>query len=320
MPSLDSLKENLYSFIAKNEHVDLHKLLKWAEEHGTGKLGLFLLLKMLEKEKRITVSELKENIASIKLKDGELKIEIPRAVEAAHVQVHKTTAKRKVATLETILGLESTKKQTTKKVTKTTSKTVTIEKVVQKQPQQSIVQEEKPETRVETETKSQLQAPVQEVQQVVTTQEIQKQTQQTVLGTVSQQIEQKPEVSQPIQQPTPVPSEHVPELKEIVREVIEESRGLPVDESRLEQVVTSILAYLSRYWSVGELRLRLDISKMLSQKLGIDQEVLFEVVGRILKVLKRFDIVEIVEPGVVNLLRRDVCKEFRIKLSEVLGF
>ncbi len=317
MPSLDSLKENLYSFIAKNEHVDHHKLLRWAEEHGTGKLGLFLLLKMLEREKRIVTSELKESLASIKLKDGEFRIEIPRSVEPAHTQVHRTVTKKKVATLETILGLESAKKSSVKKTAKTTARTATAEKITtQRLTQETSTAEEKHEIKIEAEPR--LHATQSEIVSSVTSgQETSKNVSQVSTITTMQQIEtsrSEAALSALSHQ------ERVPGLREIVHEVIEESRGLSVDASKLEQVITSILVYLSRYWSVGELRLRLDISKMLSQKLGINQEVLFELVGRILKVLRRFDIVEIVEPGVVNLLKKDVCKEFRIKLSEVLGF
>jgi hypothetical protein len=39
-----------------------------------------------------------------------------------------------------------------------------------------------------------------------------------------------------------------------------------------EEILNTILTYLSKYWSVGELRLRMDISKMLAPKLGLKEE------------------------------------------------
>ncbi len=310
VPSLDSAKENLYSFIVKNERVDISRLVKWAEEHGIGKVGLSILLRILEKEKKIIASDLRENIAIIKIKDGEFRIELPRYVEAAHAH-HRhvvSTTKKKVASIESILGLEPRKTQTKKQ------KSVTEQKTTQAITQATIQQvEAKPET-----IQSPIQTSLPQVQKSETeTKPESVQVASSTVQIVAKDVEKQTAVKEISEKVTTAQSM---EFNSIIEEVLEEIKGYPVDREKVEQIVTSVLAYLSRYWSVGELRLRLDLSKTLSQKLRMEQDVLFELIGRVLKVLKRFDIVEIVEPGIVNLLRRDVCKEFSIKLSEVLGF
>lgn len=92
-----------------------------------------------------------------------------------------------------------------------------------------------------------------------------------------------------------------------------------IDYDKALLLVKQILMYLSRYWSVGLLRLKLDVTRSLSSKLGLNEEKLMDCIDRLLRIMNRLNIVEIVEPGVVNLIQKIFTKS-GIKLSEVLEF
>ena len=287
-----SVKENLYTFIVKNGKVDSTRLVKWSRENGIGILILALTLNELEKERKIKVLD-KRVIGKFQIDGKEIIIELPTLVEPAQVphKEHKTHSKRvarKSTILDSILGVSEKKSEKKESVEKAQKAQVQSEKSKKIESESSIVSS----TQISTSSS------------VVVHSE----------KTIEKKVEEKREI-----EVKPV-SESSKESSEIMRE-IKNTIALEVESNpHNEEILNTILTYLSKYWSVGELRLRMDISKMLAPKLGLKEEDIFERVGKILKILRRFNVIEIVEPGVVNLLRRDIQVEpSKIKLLEVLG-
>ncbi|NPA69783.1 MAG: hypothetical protein GXO26_03175 [Crenarchaeota archaeon] len=287
-----SVKENLYTFIVKNGKVDSTRLVKWSRENGIGILILALTLNELEKERKIKVLD-KRVIGKFQIDGKEIIIELPTLVEPAQVphKEHKTHSKRvarKSTILDSILGVSEKKSEKKESVEKAQKTQVQSEKSKKIESESSIVSS----TQISTSSS------------VVVHSE----------KTIEKKVEEKREI-----EVKPV-SESSKESSEIMRE-IKNTIALEVESNpHNEEILNTILTYLSKYWSVGELRLRMDISKMLAPKLGLKEEDIFERVGKILKILRRFNVIEIVEPGVVNLLRRDIQVEpSKIKLLEVLG-
>ena len=119
-----------------------------------------------------------------------------------------------------------------------------------------------------------------------------------------------------------------PEVK-VESEVLEKFKQIFEEEfkdklSEAINVLTYIINYLNRYWSVGELRLRLDCSKSLSPKLRINEDEIYELTGKILNLLKNLGYIEVVEPGVVNKIKdfEGIGKSLisDVKLHEILNF
>ncbi len=291
-----SVKENLYTFIVKNGKVDSAKLVKWSKENGIGLLILALTLSELEKERKIKVLD-KRVIGKFQINGKEILIELPTLVEPVQTlhKEHKTHTRRttrKSTILDSILGVsekKSDKKESVEKSQKSHSTTV-----VQRDKTKKIEIEETVENRART--------GLEEKSTTTSEKVLEKRVPE------KREIDVKPE------------SSNLKESSEIMREVRNTIAVEVESNPHNEEILNTILTYLSKYWSVGELRLRIDISKMLAPKLGLKEEDIFERVGKILKILRRFNIVEIVEPGVVNLLRRDIQVEpSKIKLLEVLG-
>ncbi|MBP1448473.1 MAG: hypothetical protein JZD41_00415 [Thermoproteus sp.] len=70
---------------------------------------------------------------------------------------------------------------------------------------------------------------------------------------------------------------------------------LGIDENAAEKLLNTALGYLSKYPSVGILRFMYDISKLTKTEPDL--------VKKLLNVLKAYDVVEVHEMGVVNLIR-----------------
>ncbi|MDT7864128.1 MAG: hypothetical protein RQ877_06945, partial [Vulcanisaeta sp.] len=74
---------------------------------------------------------------------------------------------------------------------------------------------------------------------------------------------------------------------------------VPQNREEALKVALAMLMYLSRYWSVGELRLKLDIAKQFG---GVNESIL-RIEDNVLRALRRVGLIEIVEPGVVNRVK-----------------
>ncbi len=287
--SLLALKENLYTFIVRNGRVDYSRLIKWARENSIGIILLGLLIRELEKEKKIKIID-KKTITKISINGKEYLIEIPTLVESAYT-THKVVTKRQVkkTILDSILGVEKREKKKEEKVD--------IHKTEHK------VEEKKVEAKVEISEKKVEQVEKRDIEKSTTDQKLREET-----GTGSRELESG------LRQGEDRSIED--SIDKIRKVVVSEFQNIP----HIDDIFNMIMTYLSKYWSVGEIRLRLDISKMLAHKLNIPEEELFEIVGKVLKVLKRVGIIEIVEPGIVNLIKRDLAiSPTRVKLLEVLG-
>ncbi len=94
-----------------------------------------------------------------------------------------------------------------------------------------------------------------------------------------------------------------------------------VNEDVLEIAAKMLLSYLARYWSVGELKIHIDLTPAISKRTGIPAEKVSDIILKLLKVLQKINVVEIVEPGVVNVIRRDLIRDasMTMKLSQVLA-
>ncbi len=285
--SLVALKENLYTYIARNGKVDLPRLARWARENMMGILVLSILLKELEKEKKIRIVD-RKIISKISINGKEDIIEIPTIVESIHV-THKQASKRSTrkSILESLLSVEAGEKK--QKVTKVQEET---DKITPKENQEKHVPTASLEIKREDQAKKEVEKKHVEVvpqkAHNVHSMEISRQNEET-----RQQV-----------------------FEDIVKSINAELGNI----EGIEEILYTTIAYLSKYWSVGELRIRLDISKMLSHKLGMSEEQLFEITGKVLKILRKHNIIEIVEPGIVNLIKKDVkVSPTRVKLLEVLG-
>jgi len=284
-----SVKENLYTFILKNGKVDSTRLVKWSKENGIGLLILALTLNELEKERKIRAID-KRVIGRFQVDGKEIVIELPTLVEPVqqlhkeHRQTHTRRTARRSTILDSILGVSE--KKTSKKEPET-------------QKTQNVVQKEKAVT--------------------TTVRSYEENRERENIEHKAQNVEEK-ESSKKEEKHDQDSSHVVKDSSEIVREIRSAVATEVESNPHNEEILNTVLTYLSKYWSVGELRLRIDVSKMLAPKIGLKEEDIFERVGKILKILRRFNVVEIVEPGVVNLLRRDLQIEpGKIRLLEVLG-
>ncbi len=290
MPSLESIKENIYSLVVKaGGRVTIDRILRWAEENSVGILAIALALRELERSKRVRTTGEAKVVATWQLSTGVYRIVLPEVIELTHISKAVAPSSRRTRTgtlISELLGIEDKAKKPTKAEKKT----------VQKQQTTSISQEISielkgvPTTVAEHEEKTKLTTPA-----------------------TCRSAEAKVETRERPQAQSEALSDS---LRNAVRVL---SLEYGVSEKIAEVLLHSILQYLSVNWSVGEVRLRLDLTKMLSKKLNIDQETLFDVIGKALRVLRRFDIIEIVEPGIVNLLRKDLVRQQRVTFSEVLG-
>ncbi|MCG2894829.1 MAG: hypothetical protein L7H05_01180 [Vulcanisaeta sp.] len=76
-----------------------------------------------------------------------------------------------------------------------------------------------------------------------------------------------------------------------------------------------MLAYLSKYWSVGELRLKLDVARQFG---GVNEGIL-RIEDDVLRILEKIGLVEIVEPGVVNRIK-DLPRDFiKVRLDSLFS-
>ncbi len=298
MSSLDSIKENIYSIVVKaGGRATVDKILKWAEENNIGVLVTALAVRELEREKRIKTVGDARTVLSWSLESDTYRISLPAVIETVHVtKTHKTKTKTGGVLISELLGIEDKAKRQRRQQTKTKSTTTHVHTVTH-QAQATTLTLETPKEEKERTTKTEEEKKTKREQQKTETppsRSSETKLQQEVSATDS--------------------------LSLIVRNatrILSTEYGL--DENTAERIIRGILQYLSINWSVGELRLRLDLSKTLSKKLNMNEDELFEIVGRALRVLRKMDVIEIVEPGVVNLLRRDLVQPQKITFSEVLG-
>ena len=303
MASLDSVKENIYSLVVKaGGRLTIDKILRWAENNNIGELIIALAIRDLEKSKRIKTSGEAKIVILWNLSSGTYRLTLPSIIETTTPTAKTTGRSTKVRTtglISELLGLEekkvrkAEKKEATTKThahsTESTQQQATVQVTETRQASQ-IVEERGASARAEVKVEFPVAQP----------------------KPLEKPVEVKPEAK--IQEASRSSSQDV--IRSAVS-ILTSEYGL--DEKIAETIVRSILQYLGVNWSVGELRLRLDLSKMLSRKLDLDQETLFETIGRVLRVLRRLDVIEIVEPGIVNLLRRDLAQQQKLTFSEVLG-
>lgn len=84
--------------------------------------------------------------------------------------------------------------------------------------------------------------------------------------------------------------EVVREEEQIVKEEVEEKPRLNIDFDKLDEDLKRSLSYLSEYWSVGEIRFRIDL-----KRLGVQDP------DKVLLRLLDMGVVELTPSGVVNL-------------------
>ena len=296
-----SIKENLYTFIVKNGKVDSTRLVRWCRENGIGIVLLALALSELEKERKVRTGD-KRAIGKISINGKEVTLELPTVVEAVqHHREHRQTSStrrtsRRSTILDSILGVSSQRKRREdhQKVKEEKEEKREIKQIEKTHPRPHSVEETSRPTEPET--------------------------QPPKASTKVEKVESKPEERTRKEKEKDIPIQRMEELENLMSEVRRTVSTEVESNPHNEDILNTVLAYLSKYWSVGELRLRIDISKMMSHKLNLKEEDIFDRVGKILKILRRFNIVEIVEPGVVNLLRKDIQVSMgRIRLLEVLG-
>ncbi|WP_243678982.1 hypothetical protein [Vulcanisaeta distributa] len=111
--------------------------------------------------------------------------------------------------------------------------------------------------------------------------------------------------------PTDYSTVAMEEFTAMLRRAVEEE--LPQNREEGYKVALAMLSYLQRYWSVGELRLKLDIAKQFG---GVNEGIM-RIEDGALRALRKLGIVEVVEPGVVNRVK-ELPKDFiKVRLDSL---
>ncbi|GAB6943564.1 hypothetical protein [Vulcanisaeta sp. JCM 14467] len=305
MVSFDDLKVSLSTYIMRNRRVTYQDLLKWSSSNKVGNALLYLLIRELIREKRFRVSG-EYVIGSIRVGNGEVKLSIPMYIEVPGEGVKSTTqAKRQVkqrrVKSSSILEVFGEERKTEVKQTVVEGgegekrregevKTVASEtkQGEEKQGQELNVAEHKEVEGVQEGGKAE--ASIKEGEKTEST------------GTVNAEG-----AAVPIDYSTVA----MEDFAVMLRRAIEEE--LPQNREEGYKIAMTMLNYLQRYWSVGELRLKLDIAKQFG---GVNENIM-RIEDGVLRALRKLGIIEIVEPGVINRVR-ELPKDFvKVRLDSL---
>lgn len=288
MVSFEDLKVSLVSFINKNRKVSHQDLLKWASSNKVGNALLYLLIRELIKDRRFKASG-EYVIGILRVGNNDVRLVIPMYIEVP-TQQRVTTSKHQgrqrrgkaASILETLSEeVETVKRQAEVKVEK---KVETVEP----RETQGAQRPEVVETRVEA---------AKAAETVERKTEIAEEQRVGVVGAA----------------PADYSSMTMDSFMSILRNAIYEE--IPQNREEALKVALAMLAYLSKYWSVGELRLKLDVARQFG---GVDEGIL-RIEDDVLRILEKIGLVEIVEPGVVNRVK-DLPRDFiKVRLDSLFS-
>ncbi len=279
MVSLGDLKTQLVSMIQKRKRVTADELLKWCEEQKVGRLLLYIALREILTMRGFRGSG-ERVIASIRAGGQLTNLVIPSIIEVAASPV-----------------------ETTRVTTRKARHAMTGRKGA------SIL-----DVLIESQEPKRESASLQQAQK---TQEVKQGQEAVALRPVETQVKAKAEVEAKQENTRALVEVNYVSLEtkdflELLKNSLKEELGEEIDEAF--KVAIEVLQYLARYWSVGELRLKQDITR----KLSMDQERAFNIIDGVLKALRRMGIIEIVEPGVINRIKDLPSGIVRVRLDSLL--
>ena len=303
MVSFDDLKVSLSTYIMRNRRVTYQDLLKWSSSNKVGNALLYLLIRELIREKRFRASG-EYVIGSIRVGNGEVKLSIPMYIEVPGEGV-KSTAQTKRQVKQRRVKSSSILEVFGEERRAEVKQAVVEGGEVEKRREVKITA---PETRQEEEQQKQ-ELKVTEHKEMEGVREggkvetgIKEEKKEELTGVVS--IEN-------VSIPTDYSTVAMEDFTVMLRRVIEEE--LPQNKEEGYKVAITILSYLQRYWSVGELRLKLDIAKQFG---GVNENIM-RIEDGVLRALRKLGIIEIVEPGVVNRVK-ELPKDFvKVRLDSL---
>ncbi len=290
MVGFEDLKISLSTYIMRNKRVSHQDLLKWASANKVGNVLLYLLIRELIREKRFKSSG-EYVIGTMRIGDNDIKLSIPTYIEAPG---------------EPTKTVVPVKRQTRQRANRSSSILEAIKEERQTKSRESgEVRESTPEQSSKTET-PQRQEPT----------KVEEHGETTTEGSGTKPNETGTEVNSPAisierYEDYDFSSASTDNLVTALRRVIDEE--LPQNREDAFKMAMAMLTYLYRYWSVGELRLKIDIAKQFG---GVNENTL-RIEDGVLRALRKMGIVEVVEPGVVNRIK-ELPKDFvKVRLDSL---
>ncbi len=280
MVSFDDLKVSLSTYIMRNKRVTYQDLLKWSSSNKVGNTLLYLIIKELIRERRFKASG-EYVIGSIRVGNGEVKLSIPTYIEVpgevARSPMHaKRQVRQRHVRSSSILEVFSEGKKG--EAGQATTEGGEGEKEGTSTSAQGVDQgsKQRPGTvgmeREEAHESGKAELEVREG--LTSTASTEGAGARMDYSTVA-----------------------MDEFTAILRRAINEE--LMQNREEGYKVAIAMLSYLQKYWSVGELRLKLDIAKQFG---GVNEGIM-RIEDGVLRALRKLGIVEVVEPGVVNRIK-----------------
>ncbi|MFP3491607.1 MAG: hypothetical protein RXN86_02415 [Vulcanisaeta sp.] len=273
MVSFEDLKVSLGTYIMKSRRVTHQDLLKWSSTNKVGNALLYLLIRELIREKRFKTSG-EYVIGVLRIGNNDVKLTIPTYIEVSPSP--KTAA--------------TTKRQARQRRGKSTN-------ILEALSEEGSTKEEQGEAKVEgrTEVAIEKAEPKQEheLEGSKTHEEIGEAKGTEEGGTREVEKQGRIEGGGFIDYSSVTADNFLSILRNAIYDEV------PQNKEEALKVALAMLMYLSRYWSVGELRLKLDIAKQFG---GVNESIL-RIEDNVLRALRRVGLIEIVEPGVVNRVK-----------------
>ncbi|ADN50214.1 hypothetical protein [Vulcanisaeta distributa] len=285
MASFDDLKVSLSTYIMRNKRVTYQDLLKWSSSNKVGNTLLYLLIREVVREKRFKVSG-EYVIGSIRVGNGEVKLSIPMYIEVPgegvkpSVQAKRQVRQRRVRSSSILEVFGEEKRAEVKQSTVESSES-----------ERGEVKTTASEVKQEEQQKEDLRiAEHRDVEGIHGGDKVE-------TGIKEEKEESTGIGAEGVVVPTDYSTVAMEDFTAMLRRAIEEE--LPQNREEGYKVAIAMLSYLQRYWSVGELRLKLDIAKQFG---GVNEGIM-RIEDGVLRALRKLGIVEVVEPGVVNRIK-----------------
>jgi hypothetical protein len=296
--SFDDLKVSLSTYIMRNKRVTYQDLLRWSSSNKVGNALLYLVIRELVRERKFKVSG-EYVIGTIRIGNNDVKLSIPMYIEVPGETVKPTTStkrqtRQRHARSSSILEAFSKEKAPEEKQVTTEGGE---EKGVVGRSSKEVEREETPQKTGLSEAREQ--------------KEVQGNTENETMETKVKEVDNTVVSIEETRIPTDYSTISMEDFMTMLRRIIDEE--LPQNREEGYKIAMAILTYLSKYWSVGELRLKLDIAKQFG---GVNENIM-RIEDGVLRALRKLGIIEVVEPGVINRMR-ELPKDFvKVRLDSL---
>ena len=299
MVGFDDLKVSLSTYITRNKRVTYQDLLRWSSSNKVGNALLYLIIRELIRERKFKVSG-EYVIGTIRVGNNDVKLSIPMYIEtpgetAKSPASTKRQAKQRHVRSSSILEAFSKEKAPEEKQVTTEGGE---ERGAAGKPSKEVDQEETPQKPELSEVREQKE-------------EVQGTTEKETMDVKAKEVGTAVVSAEETRIPTDYSTVSMEDFMAMLRRVIDEE--LTQNREEGYKIAIAILTYLSKYWSVGELRLKLDIAKQFG---GVDENVM-RIEDGVLRALRKLGIIEVVEPGVINRMK-ELPKDFvKVRLDSL---